>query len=437
MKAHWSLVLALCAARFALIARDGPSFPLKASADGRYLVDAAGKPFFYHGDTAWQITKKLTREEAEVYLDDRTARGFTAIQVQAFSREAGPITNRYGHEPFSPPDDILKPNEAYWKHVDFVLEAAEQRGFFVAFAPLWLRWGGADQEGWRYHLTDANAAAFGRWIAQRYRHHKNLMWILVGDANPIDRSHAVAEMARAIKKIAPHQMITAHNRPTFASSAFFDTQDWLDVNMAYTYEEIYPHVLGEWNRVGRPRPMILGESGYEHESNDGRGGAPLRMRKQACQTILAGGLGGHCYGHEQLWRFGERWREALNDPGSRQMAQVKALFSSLPWWKLVPDQNHEFAVSGREIFGKQEYVMTARARDGSFGLSYFPTNRLVTYDLSKLTGRVTATWYDPTDGSRKPVDGSPFPTAGRRDFTPSGNNASGDSDWVLLLEVKR
>ena len=51
MKAHWPLDLALCAARFALIASDAPSFPLKTSADGRYLVDATGAPFFYHADT--------------------------------------------------------------------------------------------------------------------------------------------------------------------------------------------------------------------------------------------------------------------------------------------------------------------------------------------------------------------------------------------------
>jgi hypothetical protein len=30
--------------------------------NGRHLVDAQGKPFFYLGDTAWEIFARLTRE---------------------------------------------------------------------------------------------------------------------------------------------------------------------------------------------------------------------------------------------------------------------------------------------------------------------------------------------------------------------------------------
>ena len=46
-----------------------PIFPLRPSTDGRYLVDAAGKPFFYHADTAWQLPKKATLAVAEEYFN--------------------------------------------------------------------------------------------------------------------------------------------------------------------------------------------------------------------------------------------------------------------------------------------------------------------------------------------------------------------------------
>ena len=47
-----ALAIALMALATATLAA-APAFPLKPSDDGRYLTDAAGKPFFYHADTAW------------------------------------------------------------------------------------------------------------------------------------------------------------------------------------------------------------------------------------------------------------------------------------------------------------------------------------------------------------------------------------------------
>jgi hypothetical protein len=32
------------------------------------------------GDTAWELFHRLTREEADLYLKDRAAKGFTVIQ---------------------------------------------------------------------------------------------------------------------------------------------------------------------------------------------------------------------------------------------------------------------------------------------------------------------------------------------------------------------
>ena len=142
-----------------------PAFPIRASADGRYLVDDKGKPFFYHADTAWALFKKLTLREAGEYLDDRKARGFTAVHVHAVSKEVGAVANREGHAPFEPLDDILKPNEAYWRHVDAVLEAARKRGLLVAVSALWLRWGGDDREGWAGTVPKATPGPNGRYRA--------------------------------------------------------------------------------------------------------------------------------------------------------------------------------------------------------------------------------------------------------------------------------
>jgi hypothetical protein len=302
-----------------------PLFPLKPSNNGRYLVDNEGTPFFYQADTAWTITKKLTPSEVAEYLDDCVRSGFTVIQIQAFSKEQGALANLEGRTPFDPVDNILKPVEAYWQNVDSIIAAAQSRGLLVAMAAIWIRWGGRDKEGWRYQLTEENARAYGGFLGHRYAHYSNVIWILGGDANPIEKTHAIAELAQGIHENAPRQLIAVHNRAEYSSAAFFDTQPWLGIDLAYTYRETAAQVAGEAARLGHSRPIVLGESGYEEENNDGRGGEPFRMRRQAYGAILNGSLGGHAYGHREVWRFGAHWRTALNAPGRRAMWGVRAL----------------------------------------------------------------------------------------------------------------
>jgi hypothetical protein len=56
-------------------------------------------------------------------------------------------------------------------------------------------------------------------------------------------------------------------------------------------------------------------------------------------------------------------------------------------------------------------------------------------NMTQLSGpQVSARWYDPSNGTYSTVSGSPFPNTGTHVFTPTGNNSSGASDWVLLLQ---
>ncbi len=48
-----------------------------------------------------------------------------------------------------------------------------------------------------------------------------------------------------------------------------------------------------------------------------------------------------------------------------------------------------------------------------------------------------AQWFDPTDGRLKPVQADALPNHGSHEFAPPEKNASGDGDWVLLLEAAR
>src|SRR6266545_747193 len=67
---------------------------LKIASNHRYFTDEKGNPFFWLGDTGWLLFSKLTREEAEQYLEDRRRKGFTVIQVMVLHSVAA--VNVYG-----------------------------------------------------------------------------------------------------------------------------------------------------------------------------------------------------------------------------------------------------------------------------------------------------------------------------------------------------
>src|SRR5271163_472827 len=59
----------------------GADAPLRVSGNHRYLLDRSGAPFLLQGDAAWSLIANATREEAAVYLQNRRAKGFSAILV--------------------------------------------------------------------------------------------------------------------------------------------------------------------------------------------------------------------------------------------------------------------------------------------------------------------------------------------------------------------
>jgi hypothetical protein len=99
MKSHFRFLLPLL-----LIAASSlgvlPQARLKVSDNKRFLVTTDGKPFFYLGDTAWELFHRTNREEAERYLKNRASKGYTVIQAVALAEINGlNDPNSYGHRP--------------------------------------------------------------------------------------------------------------------------------------------------------------------------------------------------------------------------------------------------------------------------------------------------------------------------------------------------
>lgn len=62
---------------------------LRVSANGRCLVHPDGSPFFYLGDTCWELFHRTDTEEADLYLENRARLKFTVIQAVVLAEQDG------------------------------------------------------------------------------------------------------------------------------------------------------------------------------------------------------------------------------------------------------------------------------------------------------------------------------------------------------------
>ncbi len=425
------------------------AFPLRTSDNGRYLIDKNDKPFFYHADTGWRTIMALTKPEAIQYFDDRQKRGFTALHLHIINKEKSGPKNRAGDHPFEKPDDMTRPNEAYWKHVDEVLLAARERGLLVALSSSWFGFNGS---GWRKELTVESAQKYGTFLGERYAKFDNILWVHVGDNDPSDKSDAIRALVKGIREKAPQHLHTAHVDPEYASRSRFPDETWLDVNFAYTYKESYLHVANEWQRPGKQKPILLGETGYEGEKNGGKGyivqGSD--MRRQAWWALLSGAQG-HAIGSGPIWCFNDNWIKSLDMQGTQSAGHILKFYQGLEWWRLTPDFKQELLTSGGGKSGTRDYVTSAKADDGSYAIFYLPNPRELTLNVRSLVPADASQknppessnqpyycwWFNPRDGHFYGSDGkrSSGSAAGIRPdqdrIAPPSHGA--EDDWVLLI----
>jgi hypothetical protein len=415
------------------------TFPLHVEAGKRYLVDAAANPFLLHGDTAWSLIVQLTREDVDVYLDDRRARGFNTLLVNLLEHKFANRApqNVYGQAPFLVPGDFSTPNELYFAHADWVLRRAAEKGFLVLLVPAYLGYGGGD-EGWYQEVVASGATKlrnYGRYLGQRYQDFTNILWTHGGDYNPPHKDvvRAIVDGIRAYDTRALH---SAHGAPETAAVGHWGGEAWLKVNNIYTYRTVYSVALQQYERP-ESLPFFLIESTYENADGISEQG----LRTQSYHALLSGAMG-QVFGNGPIWYFNAsgffpsvsiNWRQALNSHGSQSMTQVRHLFAPRRWWTLEPDSKHTTLTGG--LRNDKDRAVAARASDRSFAIAYMPSVRTVTVNLGQLAGpRVKAQWYDPANGTYSMVVGSPFPASGSQTFRPIGNNTSGYGDWALVLE---
>jgi hypothetical protein len=439
-----------------------PAYPVKASANNRYLVDQNNVPFMIVGDSPQSLIGRMTKADATFYMTNRQRYGINTLWVNLLCNNRTACnsdgTTIDGIPPFTTPSDISTPNPAYFERADDMLKIAAAHGMTIMLDVL-------ETSGW-LETSRANgpekAAAFGRYLGDRYKDVPNIIWMYGNDfqtwADPGDDAVVLA-VATGIKDADPNHIHTTELN--YLSSGSLDDARWealIELDGAYTYYPTYAQVLKEYNRPNF-RPVFMVEANYEFEHNTPPDmGSPLNLRRQEYWTMLSGATG-QLYGSAYTWRlpsgwlsnwrlslsarrlFG--WRSNLDTPGVIQLSFMKNLFAPRKWYDLVPDQTHTVVTDGYGTpapFGTgsvttDTYATAARTPDGSLIIVYMPTIRTITVDLSKLSGSAAARWYDPSTGQYIDESGSPFANTSTRQFTPPGNNHDSNGDWVLVLET--
>jgi hypothetical protein len=419
--------------------------PLKISDNKRYLVQADGQPFFYLGDTAWELFHRLSREDADKYLQHRARHRFTVIQAVVLAELDGlDDPNPYGEKPLID-NDPTKPNPKYFEHVDWIVNRAAQMRLTIAMLPTW-----ADKVTDDHKIfTRDNARVYGEFLGRRYKE-APIIWVLGGD-RLIENAEVKAvwhAMAEGIKSgDSGRHLMTFHPRGGVGSSRDFHDAPWLDFNMWQTGHDTdnaaSDHIRQDW-ALTPAKPTLDGEPLYEDipiSFNGARNGysQAADVRRKAYITLLAGGHG-FTYGNNSVWQMNKPgknpafgplnfWFDALNRPGALQMQHVRSLIESRPMLLRVPAP--EMVLSPHNAGLKRQEC--ARAGDGSYAFIYTPTSREIVVDVSKMSGlNLRAWWFDPRSGSATRIGEVLRAEQDRCSWTPP--NEGENQDWVLVLD---
>ncbi len=432
---------------------------LKVSANLRFLTQADNTPFFWLGDTAWELAHRLDRDDVKMYLQSAADNGINVIQFVALAALDGLTKpNAYGDLPLIEKDPtnpaVTKgnnPNVAseydYWDHIDYIIETAESLGIYVALLPSWgsYLWENKGQKADPiFNLT--NASEYGTWLGQRYGKKDNIIWVLGGDRIPDtnEKLMIIRNMAKGLDAGGGTQLTTYHPWGGKSSSEYFHEDNWLDFN---SYQSGHPSkdyanynfAASDYAKVSI-KPTLDIEPRYEHlpiNFNLDNGRFDAYDTRQAAYWSLFAGAFGHTYGHNSIWQMYDEgkaptidastyWTNAINAEGRTTMKWLKELLLARPMLTRVPDQS----LIADDLSGANKIKGT---RGDDYAFIYSSTGQSFSINMGKISGdNVSASWYNPRTGAFTFIDN--YPNTGSRTFTPPSNGRG--NDWVLVLDDK-
>ncbi|WP_413936767.1 DUF4038 domain-containing protein [Nitrospira sp. BLG_1] len=462
------------------VAAPQPAFPLFVSTNHRYLQDQNGVPFPILGRTAWFITS-LSEVEYKLFIDDTLAKGFNAIELHVINHDDRGNNEPFGgnaelpfmttldghlwngslfyHDITKEAPDFSLPNEAYWRHIDAIVTYAESKGLLCFLFPAYAGNGGG-AEGWMAEMTangDTRMTIYGSFIANRYKTQRNIVWMLGGDYGSFVRPGELDAELAMLKGIQSVQGQSKNISAEWSSESIYTDQADPELRAVGSLQGAYSF-RGDVNTFAQKgykffpeMPTFLLEEPYDQEGPDGNEANPLYAIQPVRRFQWWGwlsGIGGYISGNGCVWPFNppkllsisfcsDGWQAHLNTQGAQDMARLNAFVRSIAWHNLVPSGlggMKTIVTAGGSQPNLPDYIAAAASPDGTLMVAYVPPDHsgAITIDLTTMSGQARARWFNPTTAVYTLI--GTFANTGAQDFIPPGNNGTGFTDWVLLLE---
>jgi hypothetical protein len=400
---------------------------LRVSENGRFFTTGDGRPFFWLGDTQWNLWRCHTPVEAAAILENRRAKGFTVVQVMLIGLGPGfendptfrvPAPTDHGEA--YPDTDLRRPSESFFRHVDGVVEHARKLGIVLVI--------GLDHPR-TLLATPATAREWGRQVGERYGGRDNIVWIpsyTIPEGANLEVTRLIAAGLR--EGAGRPILMSCHPDPAdpYCSSGVAHGERWLDFNSIQTWKRfdlIHEAITTDYQR-SPPKPVVMAEGAYEGGREYGFPITPRLVRNQAWWTVMSGGH--HSYGHSDNWQVLDSWRQSLDAPGAAQVGVSRTILERLPWWDLVPDQSLLASDAGNG----GRLTLAARSDRGDWALVYVPEPGPVSVRTAGVLAARSfdAAWIDPRTGKTIP--------AGAHDTASgfTGSAPDGMEDALLLVK---
>jgi Protein of unknown function (DUF4038)/Domain of unknown function (DUF5060)/Putative collagen-binding domain of a collagenase len=376
---------------------------IRVRADRRRFEHADGTPFFWLGDTQWQMftTKFDYPAEFATLESDREQKGFSVVQAVA-----GPLSGFLEEEAWHADqhNDGGTPwlegwstiNPAYFDDVDRKVAGLVEHGMVPCLVGMWGYWlpiMGRDrvERHWRYLVARYGALPVvwclgGEVQMPSYVNQREGGDALIADTR--EQAEGWTQLARLVRRIDAHRnLITTHPAATDhmpgavpdelppgvrtisgSGRSVLLHDDALDFDMlqpghfGYQMLDTMVDVVNAALRQDPPMPVVNGETNYEGIA----GSCWSDLQRFQFWTTMADGAAGYTYGAAGIWQFwsvdsfskggdselmedagGGPWQEVMHLPGSTELGIGKRFFESMPWHQFEPISEPEAEKRGR------------------------------------------------------------------------------------------
>ena len=389
---------------------------LLLSGNRLYIEHADGTPFFWLADTVWCGPLFADFKDWKVFLEDRVAKEFTAIQfVMTQWRMARKDAD--GNTTFTGKDKITV-NPAYFQRLDKYVDAINDAGLVAVPVLLWaIR--GNDNPG--YYLPEEQKIVLAEYMIARYGAHQ-VIWFLGGDGNYSgENADTWKRVGRATFHEDQHRLVTMHPGGKSWVGKEFRNEPWYSF-IGYQSGHGDDEKTFRWLNQGPPStewdnkpslPVINIEPNYEAHN-----GYTYRkvhndhsVRRAAYWSLLVSPPAGVTYGGQGIWGWhtkvqapadhlstglGSPWYIAKDLPGALSMKYLHQFFKSIEWWRLTPAPEVLTEQPGKKDASK--FIAAAKSENGDLLVVYLPEGGSVTLKTDPLKKGLSARWYHPRTG---------------------------------------